>query len=644
MIKTENKNVSYMYIMESIQITGNKARFDNYLTSPMKVPENAKVCLNKASFSIPVWTQKYIEVPRIADAADRAKNMLRCNLNGVSNDITWDEFHAAWVATNPIELRSANEFYNGTYKFWMNNTLELFNALGNVQKLPTFSEVLAHALATKFSFYEFNAVNEILPTQRVDTVAGDTITINAQDYIVTPSDEDIKNLGIDAQYAPEKVSALTPVTMNQYWAGADFTRLGDNLTFNGVNSSYAIAKDTLGNAWAIDPNGGYWNFRADLNDANSSVTCGIIFTSQESKPNTTSPTTITADSIQVGIKFSYDGTSFTFQAVDGLETFSHAGTINYDEVLYPRDNVFTYDNDVDEWFIQIRRAAGYETGANKFVFRLWHGDINNAGFNNAECFYQSEMTLPSPDIFAVPIILSNNTGGGAGTNEIKDNFIIDVLPDSVDMGDSSNIFSERAIELIPATDAGNNESVFTFWSHIGLSQNGAESRSKISYNSSTLANKIIWNIGDVEKKYFIGVDSTLSIFQNGLQHLRLTTNGQAELPRQIEVSLLNLAHTPHTGSFAQEVLFTEPDINKVISYINTDPKYFNASNNIYLEYVYEAFNLVCRRLKNRSELNLGQFQISLGYKNFITNLNENIAQLRGIVKLEILFEQADEKI
>ncbi len=44
--------------MESIQLTGNKAQFNNYLTDPLIIPRNAKVCLNKASFSIPVWTQK----------------------------------------------------------------------------------------------------------------------------------------------------------------------------------------------------------------------------------------------------------------------------------------------------------------------------------------------------------------------------------------------------------------------------------------------------------------------------------------------------------------------------------------------------------------------------------------------------------
>ncbi len=630
--------------MESIQITGNKAKFDNYLTSPMKVPANAKICLNKASFSIPVWTQKYIEVPLFTDGAERAKNMISVSLNGIDEAITWDDFHTAWAGLNNLETRSAPQFYNGSYKFWMNNNIEFIDAGGDVEKIPTFTEVLCAALDTKFSFYNFNPADEILSQARINIVGTDDFSLNGTDFIVNPSDDDIKKLGFVASYAPEEISGLTPITMNQHWSGADFTRLGDNLTFNGVNSSYAIAKDTLGNFQAIDPNGGYWNWRTDLNDANSSVICGIIFTSQESKPNTTSPTTITADSIQVGIKFSYDGTSFTFQAVDGTEALVNGGTITYDEVLYPRDPIFTFDNDIDEWFIQIRRAANYERGANKFVFRLLHGDINNQGFDNAGCFYQSEITLASPDILAIPIILSNNTGGGAGTNEIKDNFYIPITPQSQEMGFENQIFSNSSISIIPDTDNGLNGSVFNFWSQLGLSQTSNDQNMKTSFISNNLSNTIHWNLGLIEKVYFIGVDATKQIFQNNQPHLIMTAQKQPELPRQIEVSLLNLSHTPHTGSFAQEVLFTEPDINKVISYINTDPQYFNSQTNIYLEYVYEAFNLVCRRLKNRSGLNLNQFQVKLGYKNFLTNLEQQIDQLRGIVKLEILFEQADEEI
>ena len=629
--------------MESIQITGNKARFDNYLTDPMIIPENGKVCLNKASFSIPVWTQKYVNVPNL-DAAGRAENMVNVRLNGVEQSITWTEFYNAYNSLNVIEAVTEPAFYNGNHKFYLNNRLEfLDNNTGAMVTIPTFSETLAKAFSDKFAFYSFNANNNLAQGKFIDVVGGDIMTINGNEYTNQPTELDTKNLALVANYAPEKVSALNPESMSQYWTGADFTLTGDDITLTGTTSSYAIAKNASTNAYAIDPNGGYWNFRVNLQDDPGSVTCGVMFTSFDSEPDTTSPTTVTADSILVGIKFSKDGALHHFQAVDGTEVISHGGNIEYDEVLYPRDKMFTFDNNVDEWFIQIRRAAGYETGANKFVFRLFHGDINAPGFESAECFYQSEITLASPDILAVPIIFSEHQGGGAGTNQVKDNVIIDYLPDSLDMGDEANIFSDESFQIIPVTDDGTNVTTFDFFNAVGLHQNAYDSRFKTSYDSSNLSNSILWPVGKVDKSYFVGVDSIKKIFDDNINHLRLSTNGLAELPRQIEVSLLNLAHTPHSGSFAQEVLFTEPDINKVISYINTDPSYFDSENNMYLEYVYEAFNLVCRRLKNRSKMPLNNFQIKLGFKNFLTNQEEVIDQVRGTVKLELLFEQDDSK-
>ena len=44
--------------MDSIQITGNKSEFRNFISDPIILDPNSKVCLNKASFAIPVWTQK----------------------------------------------------------------------------------------------------------------------------------------------------------------------------------------------------------------------------------------------------------------------------------------------------------------------------------------------------------------------------------------------------------------------------------------------------------------------------------------------------------------------------------------------------------------------------------------------------------
>tara|TARA_R100000353_G_scaffold42559_2_gene33925 strand:+ start:96 stop:1985 length:1890 start_codon:yes stop_codon:yes gene_type:complete len=623
--------------MESIQITGNKARFDNYLTSPLVVPENAKVCLNKASFSIPVWTQKYIDIPNL-DAADRAKTMFTVYLNGIETTITWTEFYNGYNAINNVETVTEPAFYNGNHKFYLNNRLQLVNtATGVTETIPSFSETLAQALSTKFEFYDFRANNIVENNKFVDVVGGDILNIANVDYTVNPTEIDTKNFGVIANYAPEKISAKTPVTMDQYWAGADFQRLGDNITLQGVASSYAIAKDTLGNSWAIDPNGGYWNFRVDMNTQPSELICGVILTSEESKPDITTPTAITADSIQIGIKFSFDGNAH-FQALDGTEVVEVGGAITYDEVLYPRDKVFTFDNDTDEWFIQIRRAAGYETGAGKFVFRLLHGDINNQGFANAECFYQSEFTLPSPDILAVPIIFSSHTGGGAGANEVKDNFIIDVGNDSLDMGRESLIFSDGSFQLVADTDSGAIVTANDFFNAIGLHQNDDDSRWKTSYDASNLSNSIAWSPGTVKKSYFVGVDEITKIFDNNINHLRLSNKGSGELPRQIEVSLSNLAHTPHVGSFAGDVLYTEPDINKVVSYVNTDSEYFDVEQNTYLEYVYEAFNLVGRRLKNRAKLNLNQFAVNLGYKNFLTNQEEVIDAIRGVVKLEFLFD------
>ena len=630
--------------MESIQITGNKARFDNYLTSPLTIPENGKVCLNKASFSIPVWTQKYVNIPKVV-LADRGNVMLTVSLNGVSESITWTDFYNAWDTINVVESRTPGQFYNGKYKLWFNNIINFIDAGGTIDKIPGFTEILAEAFDTKFDFYNFISSDVILPAANVSVLSVTNFQINGVDLLLLPTDDEIKNFGLTALYAPEKVSGLTPVTMDQYWTGADFTRLGDNITLTGNPTSYAIAKNSLGNVYAIDPNGGYWNFRMDLNNDPGYVVCGVVFTSLESKPDTTSPTTVTEASIEIGIKFSKDGALHTFQAVDGMiETPNPPGPVEFTPNLYPNDKIFTFDNDVDEWFIQIRRAAGYESSSNKFIFRLLHGDINNAGYNNAECFYQSEFTLPSPDILAVPIIYSNQTSGGAGTNEVKDNFIINVLPQSLEMGDGASIFSDRALQILPDTDNGSNGDIIDFFSTVGLSQNARSDTAKVSFDSSNFSNKISWNFGFLPKLYFVGVNDNTQIFKNNEPYLQMTTLGQSEIPRQMEVSLLNLAHTPYAGSFAMDKLYTNPDINKVISYINTDAAFFNSQTNVYLEYVYEAFNLVGRRLKNRSKLPLNQFVIQIGYKNFLSNEEQVIHQLRGVCKMELLFDVSEGNI
>ena len=143
----------------------------------------------------------------------------------------------------------------------------------------------------------------------------------------------------------------------------------------------------------------------------------------------------------------------------------------------------------------------------------------------------------------------------------------------------------------------------------------------------------------METRYYVGTLEIKKIFLEARNHLELNlTNQTLTIPRQVEISIMNLSHTPHAGSHVGDVIFTEQDINKVISYLNTDSSYFDTSDNVYLEYVYEAFNLVYRRLNNVGKIPLNSFQIKIGYKDFLTNSERVIESLRGICKLEFLFE------
>jgi len=634
--------------MESIQLTGNKPTFNNYLTDPMILPINAKVCLNKASFAIPVWTQQYVEMPLI-DTADQTNLMFIVQLNGVSVQITWQDFYTAWDALNMMETRTADEFYNGTYKFYFNNLVYWISTINTLNTLPTFTEVLAKALDTAFLFYSISPSDIILNGVRTEINKNDTIILDTVELLPYTSNLQIKALQLISEYSPEKIQALTATEMtdaaapNDLWTlrncqiintnDIDFNHTGSPGTITGV----AISKGT--DSWSIDPNGGYWGFRPHLGNDPSTVICGFMFMNGETKINTTVPTVIDPKDIRHGIEFKDDGSIETYRAIDGL---SYDGNPQY----YPESNIFEYENDIDEFYISVRRAADYENNEGKFIVQYLQGDVNNPGIDNANVFYQCYTDIPGAGTLLVPVITCDQTGGsGAGGIKVKDNVIIDTTSQSLDMDLMANVSSGKSFSIRPIPDSADVESLFyqhQFFDSIGLYQNEDDSNQKSSLVASSLNNKLKWTMGKLKKKYFIGIKSINKVFDASAGFLDLKA-GSSALPRQIEVSLLNTSHTPHTGSFAQEVLFTEPDINKVISYINTDADDFNTDNNLYLEYVYEAYNIVCRRLKNRSKLPLNNFQIKIGYKDFITNEEKVLDALQGICKLEILFEGEDDQ-
>lgn len=628
--------------MESIQLTGNKPTFNNYLTDPMILPINAKVCLNKASFAIPVWTQQFVEMPIIVDT-EYNNVMFVVELNGVSIQISWQDFYNAWNNLTVIEVQAIEDFYDGNYKFYFNNLIYWVSTTNTLNTIATFTEVLARAINDNFDFFDISSSDIIINGVRTDINQNDSLTINGIVYFPYTSNLQIKALQIVSEYNPSKnwatlIQPMSTENNSAFTAINDVTITNNNVigstidftTASGVYGSIAVCEESM------DPNCGVWQFKPDITDTGNMVAT-FVFDSQYMDFNS-GLTEFAENNIQVGIKFRFN---------DGVTSYCFYDNITHDSgmasnVKYPTDDaeLLLFNSNIDYFFITSQRAPDYDTSGGKYVFKFYKSDGNDANINNASLMWSTTYNVHSPGMAIFPLALSDNA-----TSTFSENKFVAITADSLSMNKATALASNKAFTIRPLPDSVLVDSLFyqhEFFDSIGLYQNEDDSNLRVSYDSAPMSNKIKWTTGKIKKRYFIGVNNINKIFTGAGAFLDLKA-GSSALPRQMEVSLLNTSHTPHTGSFAQEVLFTEPDINKVISYINTSADDFNTDNNLYLEYVYEAFNIVCRRLKNRSKLPLNNFQIKIGYKDFITNEEKIIDALQGICKLEILFEGEDDQ-
>ena len=492
-----------------------------------------------------------------------------------------------------------------------------------------------------FIFFDIQPSDIIINGVRTEINKNDTIDIDGTDYLPYTSNLQIKALQLISEYNPSKhwttVAPMSTENSTEFIAVNDVTITNDNvigstITFTTVGGLYggiAVCEESM------DPNCGIWQFKPTITDTGNMIAT-FVFDSRYMNFNS-GMTEFYENNVQVGIKFRFnDGvTSYCF-----YDNITHDGGMT-SNVKYPTDDaeILLFDSNTDYFFITSQRAPNYDTSGGKYVFKFYKSDGDNADIANASLMWSTTYNIHSPGISIFPLALADNA-----TCNLDENKFIELTEDSESMATPTALASNKVFSIRPIPDSVDVESLFyqhEFFDSIGLYQNEDDSNLRVSYDSAPMSNKIKWTTGKIKKRYFIGVNNINKIFDHSGGFINLKA-GSSALPRQMEVSLLNTSHTPHTGSFAQEVLFTEPDINKVISYINTDADDFNTDNNLYLEYVYEAFNIVCRRLKNRSKLPLNNFQIKIGYKDFITNEEKIIEALQGICKLEILFEGEDD--
>jgi hypothetical protein len=148
---------------------------------------------------------------------------------------------------------------------------------------------------------------------------------------------------------------------------------------------------------------------------------------------------------------------------------------------------------------------------------------------------------------------------------------------------------------------------------------------------------------NIEKSFWIGTKSfgdiiapeiTFAILPNYSSSLKVSN-----IPREINVSIMDLPINPNVGSFIGATnQYDAGNINKVVNYVQTDASQLDLDQNGTLDYVYEAFNLVYRKMNNQSKMPITQMKIKLSYKDFTTNNEQLIPSMDGIVKLELLFD------
>jgi hypothetical protein len=651
--------------MESIQITGNKSEFKNFISDPIVLEPDSKICLNKASFAIPVWTQKYITVPALTQAPtdERAYTMFTVIINGVSVNITWREFYTAWLAENVLEGTlenvSEDDFFDGTYIFNVNNFVNYFNDAGEKRQRVNFLRALAEAINTEMEFFKIEVNNKSFVKQEginLDSLFDplDKININADQYSAYPTNVEMKNLALTCTYNPEEVFKRTPTQVNDAAKITFFnSRLqGDDIDFNyagagaGSPEAYAIFKSTGDPGYSISPNGGYWRFRIDLSNEPSNIVCGLMFMDKETKftPGTSD---VAYNDILVGYDFSQAPAGFeSYRIFDGI---SRDNTGDFDNNAYPISEMYEFDDDVDLFAIQVVRAGEPHPNAYKYIVNFYQGDINDFGgdMDKMDIIYSSNFIINNPAVDIVPIITCSQTGGSAaGGVKVRDNHIVERTDQDVAIGkiqnlDDSNLFKIEPGILAPVTfDEYLGSRGIDFFNSLGFFTDDPVQVS-LSEGRDPLTKTLIQPLGACEKRYFIGINKITDIYLSPSPEFFLNEDNESRyIPRQIEISMMNTSQTPGVGSFIEGgVQYTENDINKVVSYINTDPSYFNSDDNIHLEYVYEAFNLVFRKLYNRDNLPLNSFNIKIGYKDFFNNIEKKINTMIGVVKLEFLFDK-----
>ena len=356
------------------------------------------------------------------------------------------------------------------------------------------------------------------------------------------------------------------------------------------------------------------------------------------------------ENFDVGIEFEILASGErVLQIIDGHNhfVFSHGGTIQETDVPHymPPNQIFTWDHNSDKFWFLVRKGRAMN-GTTEFTTTIIQGEGATIEDTDNKVIYVAKTTLNTSQIEITTLAYSLGAGNGfdgwqyipvTTDSQYEDDYFTAII-------DSDGIQTANTFSIRPEIENIGWEDERTFWDSIGITQQDGLNNQIVNVSNNGWNNKLTWTLPkNIPKHYWFGVNNLGDIINPTiLTHISTYYDSSlriTDIPREIAVSLMDLPINPNVGSFiGASNQYDAGNINKVVNYIQTDKEDLDLTQNTNINYVYEAYNLVYRSLRNQQKMPITQMKVKLSYKDFNTNKEQQIPTMSGIVKLELLFD------
>ena len=630
----------------NIQTISNKSEFTNYFSQPITFPQRTMIAMPKANLQLPVFVNTQIKYPPIS-FANKDEVCLNITIDGINNDITWNDLYEAHQQIEGIEniTNMTFEEYMTDYTFLPNGQL-IFLQGANILTKASFNDILSVAIHNAYKFYNVTPSSKIqqdsLKYQRTlsifDSPQGNSIFLGSEQT-------ELLELGFNVEYAPLRVFGLTPTDM-------DFSAVTRANWITGASNEDLTAAtgdcQVFANGVLFDYNGGYISTVPNLiipDPADTSKMCFGLQLVGNGFGGTKIPSEVyDTTAIDIGVEFESDTNGNPiYKIITGGKTLYDGTEVAEVSLFSPKTPVNTFNNGTDRFYIQIQRGNLYANSSEFIVNILVGSDINNK-----YVIYSKSIGLISTDITIVPVYMADSEAATNGW-QFNDNDYIQQTADTQEMGEMNaiNHTGSFVIEPLISNTPAISYFEYEFWTSWGLGTknnsiaDSITNKSFISYDGTDLMRT--WrnpvNLANATLFYVLGNSRASKIYKTDVSDtfIELNLNNViTNLPQILNVNINNLDIKNFAGTFVGNltgVTDSKSGDNRLVGTIPFPIDKINLQSTK-IDISYEPFNLLYRPMNNPTPFTCNSLQIELYYNDFVTNKRKNIPNINGTMNLE----------